>query len=91
MPYLKQEIRQKFNLDLNNIFQVIQREPHENWGGILNFIVTWLVKRCLYNRMKYRHAETLIGALECCKLEIYRKLLADYENSKEAEMGKFNV
>jgi hypothetical protein len=29
----------------------------------------------------------MIGILECCKLELYRKKAAPYENEKELENG----
>jgi hypothetical protein len=29
----------------------------------------------------------VIGALECCKLELYRRMVAPYENTKIKENG----
>ena len=29
----------------------------------------------------------MVGVLECCKLELYRKLAAPYEDTKEMESG----
>lgn len=57
-------------------------------SGALNYIIT---KACL--RFINRHGEqyavfdAVIGALECAKLELYRRKIALYENQKIVENG----
>ena len=38
--------------------------------------------------VNYTLLNAIIGALECNKQEVYRKILAPYEDSKEAVNGK---
>ena len=57
-------------------------------AGELNYAVTMLVKK--YFEMKgesYATYNDIIGALECCKLELYRRKIGWYENGKILENG----
>ena len=47
-----------------------------------------LFKYCKYHVTPgYTNYKNFIGELEMCKLEIYRKLISNYENLKEKENG----
>jgi hypothetical protein len=55
-------------------------------GGELNYVIT---KQCVdYLRSKpggkpnYATFNEVIGALECAKLELYRRMIAPYEDEK---------
>ena len=73
MPYIKPEDRERIE---QNICAV--RTP-----GELNYVITRL---CLMyveaNNDSYNTYNSLIGVLECAKLEFYRRAVAKYEDEK---------
>lgn len=84
MPYIPQERRDEIQdeLELNSL----------NWypknAGDLNFVVTCFIDNYLVERgVRYANINKMIGALECCKLELYRMLAAPYEDVKANENG----
>lgn len=72
MPYIKQDRR--------------NQEPKT--AGELNYHITRLAHEYI-NRvgMCYQTLNDVIGALEGCKMELYRKVAAGYEDIKQAENG----
>jgi len=82
MPYLKIEQRIKISDDSRNI-----KEP-----GDLNFAICCMVNSFLKNNGKnYKSINAAVGAIECAKLEIYRRLAAPYEDDKIDENGDINL
>ena len=56
--------------------------------GELNYQITQLCLLYLGDRsVSYQRYNDVIGALECCKLEMYRRAIAPYEDTKIAENG----
>lgn len=56
--------------------------------GDLNYIFTQQIRQYLQNEgTSYTTLNAAIGALECCKLELYRRLAAPYEDTKIKENG----
>jgi hypothetical protein len=56
--------------------------------GELNYVLTRALQD--YEMCKDRSYQTfndMVGALECCKLELYRRLVVPYENKKIKENG----
>ena len=86
MPYIKQETRErlKFALELleSVMFFAESKLEEKCSSGTLNYIVTKVVKRFLGENPNYERYNAAIGALECAKLELYRRTIADYENGK---------
>jgi hypothetical protein len=57
-------------------------------AGELNYAITKLVDAYLQQRgVRYEHINTLIGVLECAKLELYRRIAGPYEDKKCQENG----
>jgi predicted DNA-binding protein with PD1-like motif len=57
-------------------------------AGDLNFILTSIIHTYLKKKgIKYANINEVIGMLECCKLELYRKIAAPYEDIKIQENG----
>ena len=82
MPYVKSEIRSM----LASTIKAIEQNPPITVGD-LNYVVT---KTCLAFLKKnmfvnYQSYNDVIGTLECCKLEMYRRAVAPYEDKKIAE------
>jgi hypothetical protein len=53
--------------------------------GELNYLITELIKMYIGYIDKspnYADMNEVIGVLECCKLEFYRRIVADYEDEK---------
>ena len=76
MPYVNQEARERLQSG-------VPKTP-----GELNYVLTMACGDYLrYTPQKYVDYNALIGALECCKLEMYRRQIAKYEDLKIIENG----
>ncbi len=79
MPYIVKELRAMIDEDLARI-------PIESLDiGAINYLIT----RVLLSRRPacYQEYNELIGVLECCKLEFYRRACAPYEHMKMTQNG----
>lgn len=56
--------------------------------GHLNYQITKLCNDFLAKTRNYSDYNTIIGVLECCKLEFYRRAVAPYEDQKMNENGE---
>ncbi len=74
MPYLPESER-------------VHARPEGASPGDLNFLLTRVLVRFLGDSPRYKDYNTAIGALECAKLELYRRMVAPYEDLKLAENG----
>lgn len=80
MPYISPKDREKFP-DLVSFENVMT-------AGELNYVLTKICQ--LYfetNGSRYQQINDIIGALEGCKLEFYRRLVSKYENQKIEQNG----
>jgi hypothetical protein len=70
----------------------VEEIPLEEWtpgnAGELNYVISSAINRYLtaYG-LSYSNVNEMIGALECCKLELYRRVAAPYEDTKCKENG----
>jgi hypothetical protein len=81
VPYILESARKEINNG---------RVP-EN-AGELNYQLTCLIQAYLENvspgkAPAYKDINDVVGALECCKIEFYRRLVAPYEDLKITENG----
>lgn len=78
MPYITAENRAR-----------IDKGGKPETAGELNYAITRLVDDYLIQKggVRYRHLNEVIGALECAKLELYRRIAAPYEDQKLNESG----
>jgi hypothetical protein len=78
MPYIKQARREAI---------LAGAKPQD--AGELNFAITALVDSYLKDKggVRYAHLNEVIGAIDCAKLELYRRVAAPYEDKKIAESG----
>ena len=76
MPYIPKEDRTEDRAERNPC------DP-----GELNYALTRMCIRYLDGRPHYHNFAEAIGALECAKLELYRRMVAPYEDKKCAENG----
>lgn len=87
MPYIKEEDRMKYQHDLMslNARLTVNDEIPE---GELNFLISTVIADLInHYGLNYANANKLMGVLECAKLELYRRLVAPYEDKKIDENG----
>lgn len=79
MPYIPEEQRE---------FYKPNPEFTPSNAGQLNFSIICLCNEYKkFNGESYRTYNDIIGALECCKQEMYRRLIAPYEDQKIKQNG----
>ena len=79
MPYVDEATRRRLHAE---------RLPIPMTSGELNFLITAICDKYISSmEMRYTGINTVIGALECAKLEFYRRLAAPYEDTKKAKNG----
>jgi hypothetical protein len=77
MPYIPQDDREALDAGY------VPTTP-----GELNYLFTSIALEYLEeNGTNYQHFNDIIGALEGCKLELYRRHVAPYEDKKIEENG----
>jgi len=90
MPYIKQEFRDMLYPELDamakKINEINQKHPNQTKDGLLNFTLTEILNQ-VYPNARYHDYNEIIGFLECCKMEYYRKKISPYEDMKESENG----
>lgn len=90
MPYVKNVIRTQLDPAIKTLSEEILRlykVEGRDRDGMLNYVFTKLLLQC-YPSVSYKTHNEIIGLLECCKQEWYRKQVAPYEDQKEIENGK---
>ena len=89
MPYIPQEQRDILKGPIDELLAKAQDIPgwQEQRAGLLNYIVTMLAQGMLGNETRYAKINDIVGALECAKLEFYRRLAAPYEDTKIDSAG----
>jgi hypothetical protein len=89
MPYINQSLRTK----LDNKMKDLLSDSGNLSCGELNYIISNLLNEHLEqkkidNTFNYSACNSIVGVLECAKLEFYNKLVTPYENIKIAENGE---
>ena len=85
MPYIQESDRLRFDFALDTLAALLKVSP--NYEGDLNYCISKLTNTLLQDNLKYAEVNRIIGALECAKLEIYRRLVSPYEDEKVVENG----
>lgn len=90
MPYIYKKHRERLDPLVDALGQEIKKIkeefPEQTRDGSLNYSVTRLLNM-VFADARYHDLNELIGFLECCKLEYYRKVAAPYEDLKEKDNG----
>jgi len=77
MPYIKQRVRDNIDDD----------PSCSHTAGQLNYFVTRACLDYMTDNPDYAEFNEVIGVLECAKLELYRRMVAPYEDRKCEENG----
>jgi len=80
MPYIKEDRRIHLRFLIHSLALNI------NDAGELNYCFSLIIKKLPWD-ICYTNYNTIIGVLECCKLELYRRMIAPYEEIKIKENG----
>ena len=82
MPYIKQENRPQLEDKAKDLGR------RALCAGDLNYIITEMAHEYLRGKgLNYANINEVMGALECCKFELYRKIASPYEDKKIQENG----
>lgn len=76
MPYIDQISR-----------GAIQEGHMPTHAGELNYLFTEIIKQYMLGEETYQRYNDCIGALEACKLELYRRKVSPYEDTKIEKNG----
>lgn len=82
MPYVDNSLREDLNSKVSYAGRSIET------AGELNYLITRLLNEYVNSHGKsYATLNEVIGALECSKLELYRRIVAPYEDLKIEQNG----
>lgn len=96
MPYIPQGQRKVIDPAIDALVEAIRKATvyrgtaflHAEPDGAVNYAMTRLLQALVAIRPGYVEQERAVGCLECCKLELYRKVTAPYEDMKAGENGE---
>jgi uncharacterized protein YabN with tetrapyrrole methylase and pyrophosphatase domain len=84
MPYIENRHKERF-AEIVSALDTVMRNVTV---GELNYLITQVVHHYVSeNITNYQSYNDVIGALECAKLEMYRRKVAVYEDQKIKENG----
>jgi hypothetical protein len=76
MPYIEQKARKE-----------IEEGRKPQTAGELNYAITLMIYDYYKRIGRYQSVNDIVGALNCASMEIYRRVVAGYEDKKIAENG----
>lgn len=77
MPYIKQERR-----------RLVKNDMRPRDAGELNYIITRVCHEFIESHgINYHTLNTVMGVLMCVSKELYRQVVAPYEDKKKSENG----
>lgn len=83
MPYISQDERKR----LIDVEQAIRGAKLNSIGNV-NYLITKLLECYIAEAgTSYRTYNEVVGVLECAKLEVYRRLIGNYEDQKMIQNG----
>jgi len=95
MPYISQEYRERYDALVDQLVKVMMQESltygvrdANTTKGHHNYIMyTLAIKLADELGIRYHTLQDIIGTFECCKLELYRKIIAPYEEKAIEKNG----
>jgi len=88
MPYIKHEERVWLSKTSDTYAEALVHATPEKTAGIVNFLITKLMRAVVQHLGEsYATYNLLIGALECAKLELYRRKIGPYEDAAIIKNG----
>ena len=92
MSYIKDEYRELYEKDINNIVENLLRVglllDESQVGGHFNYVVSSIIKRYLDKKGKnYSRLQSFEGSLACISKEYYRRIVGPYEDEAIKKNG----
>jgi len=94
MPYITQDARWLVDEKIDELVENFRKDI--GWGntGAANYVITRVILGCMKptDKWNYSSLSDVIKSLECSKLEIYRRLVAPYEDKcidKNCDLQEF--
>jgi len=89
MPYIKKEEREFYEEIILKVVEYLYNEQGKDSAkGHLNFLFTSIIKEYIRREgINYSLCNDMMGVLESCKQELYRRVVAPYEDKKIQENG----
>jgi hypothetical protein len=91
MPYIPRENRSAYDGLIDQLVAALAAEPADRRKGHANYVVTQLVRKAWGVHAaageSYSNYADVIGTLECAKLELYRRWVAEYEDKAIKKNG----
>jgi len=89
MPYIKQEIREKLDTEIDPL---IDKLRSINWSaGELNYTFSKIIWSLFYSDQSYQRINDITGCLEQVKLEFTARHVRPYEDSKIEVNGDVDI
>ena len=87
MPYIKQNRREILDPYVEIIVNTMKKIEAE--AGDYNYLITRILASGfdLNSKPGYSKINTIVGVLDCIKLELYRRVAGNYEQEKTIENG----
>jgi len=87
MPYIIADQRNQLSDDIYRLVTSMNSLGDDARKGVFNYVVTKLALGVIGTETKYSKINDVVGAMECCKLELYRRLEANYEDGAVKRNG----
>ena len=85
MPYVEKTFRASIDPEIDLVLGKLRMFSWDERVGLLNYVITRLLLGLAPQR--YHHFNALMGVLEACKHEFYRRLVGIYEDRKAEQNG----
>lgn len=85
MPYIDRKSRQALDKEIESLLAKLKSRPPDKRDGHLNYCLCRLLQS-LYPP-SYFNYNRMMGVLSCVREELYRRLVAPYEDKKIKENG----
>lgn len=87
MPYITDQNKGKVDPKLTDLLEHVASDKSFD-AGHLNYVLTRTMLAFVEGRgLRYAQINAAIGAVECAKMELYRRVAGPYEDVKIAENG----
>lgn len=90
MPYISEPYRMKYDKIVDKIVEELNLNGMGGHypAGHLNYILSKIINDTLSRQgLNYKNINSIVGALECSKMELYRRVALPYEDLKIQSNG----
>ena len=86
MPYIERKDRLALDYSIESL--AIRISTYDEIAGKFNYSISKMIDILFGQKgLNYANVNEIVGALECIKLELYRRIASPYEDKKIEENG----